>query len=113
MAVTSPSPGMPQASSPSKEIDMPKSQFTGSITSVPSDPHYGDTVTFSGESDAPAWQLRTAYYQNGEVVAISHSIIFRTPTGSDEVGLYSPNWTGGAASAEAWIEAFLPKGKNS
>jgi hypothetical protein len=68
-------------------------------------PNYGSSVTFvisTTETQSPYVNLRC--YQNGALVAEGWAGYFDGALGSESFGLYSPQWTSGAADCTASLE---------
>jgi hypothetical protein len=66
--------------------------------------HYGQTVTFNISTTATTqpW-VHLVCSQNGVVVASGWDGYFVGSLSSENFGLYSPNWTGGAATCTAYL----------
>jgi hypothetical protein len=67
-------------------------------------PRYGDKVTFAVSTtatDQPWVNLKC--YQNGALVAEGWEGYFDGALGDRIFGLYSPQWTSGAADCTAWL----------
>jgi hypothetical protein len=74
-------------------------------------PSYGDTVRFNISTTATAYPyVNLNCYQNGNLVAVGWAGYFGGALGTDDFGLYSPMWTGGAASCTANLDMYASKG---
>ena len=81
---------------------------SGSVTeSIGSVPRYGDWITFdvsTTETTRPFVNLNC--YQDGVLVAQGWAGFFDGALGSQKFGLYSPQWTGGAADCTADLDMY-------
>jgi hypothetical protein len=74
-------------------------------------PHYGDSVTFNVSTTATASPyVNLQCFQNGALVASGWAGYFDGALGSRSFGLYSPQWTGGAADCTAYLDMSGRKG---
>jgi hypothetical protein len=74
-------------------------------TSATSDPQYGGQVTFDISTTATAYPfVNLKCYQNGTLVAEGWAGFFDGALGNQAFGLYSPQWTGGAADCTANLD---------
>jgi hypothetical protein len=79
---------------------------TGSLTtSATAEPQYGDRVTFNISTTATTYPyVNLKCYQNGALVAQGWAGFFDGALGTQAFGLYSPQWTGGAADCVANLD---------
>ncbi|TMK27893.1 MAG: hypothetical protein E6G64_11230 [Actinobacteria bacterium] len=76
-------------------------------TTAVSGPRYGDLVTFNVSTDETAYPfVNLKCYQNGDLVAEGWAGFFDGALGDRTFGLYSPQWTGGAADCTAWLNMY-------
>ena len=76
-------------------------------TTAVSGPRYGDLVTFNVSTDETAYPfVNLKCYQNGDLVAEGWAGFFDGALGDRTFGLYSPQWTGGAADCTAWLDMY-------
>jgi len=69
--------------------------------------HWGQQVTFNISTDATAYPyVNLKCYQNGNLVAEGWAGFFNGALGDRTFGLYSPQWTGGAANCTAWLDMY-------
>jgi hypothetical protein len=79
---------------------------TASATAV-SGPRYGDLVSFNVSTDATSYPyVNLKCYQGGNLVAEGWAGFFDGALGDRIFGLYSPQWTGGAADCIAWLDMY-------
>ena len=91
------------SSSISSPIVVASSSFTALATSGP---RYGDTVTFDVSTTATSHPfVNLTCYQNGRLVA-QGSAGFSEGALGKSFGLYSPQWTGGAADCTAFLDMY-------
>ena len=70
-------------------------------------PHWGQQVTFNVSTDATAYPyVNLKCYQNGNLVAEGWAGFFNGALGDRTFGLYSAQWTGGAADCTAWLDMY-------
>jgi len=75
--------------------------------SAVSEPSYGDAVTFDIATDATSSPyVNLKCYQGGNLVAEGWAGFFGGALGDRTFGLYSPQWTGGAADCTAWLDMY-------
>jgi hypothetical protein len=73
--------------------------------------HWGQQVTFNVSTDATAYPyVNLRCYQYGNLVADGWAGFFPGALGDQTFGLYSPQWTGGAANCTAYLD-MNSKGK--
>ena len=74
-------------------------------------PRYGDLVRFNISTTATAYPyVNLNCYQNGNLVAVGWAGYFEGALGTGDFGLYSPIWTGGAATCTANLDMNTSKG---
>jgi hypothetical protein len=74
-------------------------------------PKYGDTVRFNVSTTATSSPfVNLNCYQGGTLVAVGWAAYFDGALGTGDFGLYSPMWTGGAATCTASLEMHTSKG---
>ncbi len=67
--------------------------------------HWGQQVTFNVSTDATAYPyVNLTCYQSGNLVAEGWAGFFAGALGDRTFGLYSPQWTGGAADCIAYLD---------
>jgi hypothetical protein len=77
----------------------------GVATAATIDATYGGTVSFNISTTATAYPfVNLKCYQNGALVAQGWAGFFDGALGSRTFGLYSPQWTGGAADCTANLD---------
>ena len=80
-------------------------------TTTSSWPRYGDFVRFNVSTTATTTPfVNLNCYQGGTLVAVGWAGYFEGALGTGDFGLYSPQWTGGAASCTANLEMYTSKG---
>jgi len=68
-------------------------------------PHWGQQVTFTVSTTATAYPyVNLKCYQSGNLVAEGWAGFFQGALGDRTFGLYSPQWTGGAADCTAYLD---------
>lgn len=74
-------------------------------------PSYGDTIRFNVSTTATAYPfVNLNCSQGGAVVATGWAGYFDGALGTGDFGLYSPAWTGGAATCTANLDMNTSKG---
>jgi len=74
-------------------------------------PHYGDIIRFNVSTTATTSPyVNLNCYQNGNLVAVGWAGYFDGALGTGDFGLYSPQWTGGAANCTANLDMRTSKG---
>lgn len=74
-------------------------------------PRYGDFVRFDVSTTATPFPfVNLNCYQGGNLVAVGWAGYFDGALGTGAFGLYSPQWTGGAASCTANLDMQTSKG---
>jgi len=77
------------------------------LTSTDGLAHWGQQVTFNISTDATAYPyVNLKCYKNGNMVAEGWAGFFDGALGNRTFGLYSPQWTGGAADCTAWLDIY-------
>ena len=75
------------------------------LNSTAAVPRWGQVVTFNVSTDATAYPyVNLKCYQNGNMVAEGWAGFFAGALGDRTFGLYSPQWTGGAADCTAYLD---------
>jgi hypothetical protein len=68
---------------------------------------YGNQVTFNVSTTVTAYPfVNLKCYQNGSLVGEGWAGFFAGALGSQAFGLYSPQWTGGAADCTATLDVY-------
>lgn len=83
---------------------------TATITVDPPAPKYGDTITLAADVSGSGGKKTTirGQYIHASGVSVSHSPYHAGDgTYSDDVGLYAPNWSSGAAHAVITCELLV------
>jgi len=71
-------------------------------------PHWGQQVTFNVSTDATAYPyVNLNCYQNGNLAAEGWAGFFAGALGDRTFGLYSSQWTGGAADCTAYLDMYM------
>ena len=88
---------------------------TGTIAVNETDLHYGEKVTFSvTATDAYKTYVRVKVLQNGAVISLWSSVFSALPSYTTRaMGLYSPNWSGGAAQGVAELYEYQRNGRTN
>lgn len=95
-------PSKPSSSSISLALPSGAAATSGAATSGP---NYGDVVTFNVSTTETQYPyVNLLCYQNGTLVAEGWAGFFGGALGSGAFGLYSPQWTSGAADCTASLE---------
>jgi len=74
-------------------------------------PEYGQVITLTATTNVAPTYIHVVCEQDGEIVGVSFSPYSNSTGYDDDVGLYSPAWTGGAATCTAevvWITRHGP-----
>lgn len=87
---------------------MSKPHYTGTLELDDTEPSYGDRVHFTATTDAPGAFVHLQVEQNGRKVAEGWASV--SALGGPTFGLYSPQWTSGAADATADLVYFTGTG---
>lgn len=90
---------------PNKSSSSSISLALPSGAAVTSGPNYGDVVTFNVSTTETQYPyVNLLCYQNGTLVAEGWAGFFDGALGSGAFGLYSPQWTSGAADCTATLD---------
>ena len=86
------------------KADKSASSISLVLPSGVSQPRFGDQVTFSISTATTYPYVNLKCYQNGNLIGEGWAGFFNGALGDRTFGLYSPQWTGGAADCTAYLD---------
>jgi hypothetical protein len=86
------------------KADKSTSSISLVLPSGASEPRFGDHVTFSVSTATAYPYVNLKCYQNGNLIGEGWAGFFDGALGDRTFGLYSPQWTGGAADCTAYLD---------